>query len=60
MIRTAMLYKNRLSCLVAKNNKTHEYLVEKMKQGEMTKKYLAVVKGVIEEDEFTKRMFETE
>ena len=39
--------------MVAKNNKTHEYLVEKMKQGEMTKKYLAVVKGVIEEDEFT-------
>ncbi len=39
--------------MVAKNNKTHEYLVEKMKQGEMTKKYLAVVKGVIKEDEFT-------
>ena len=39
--------------MVAKNNKTHEYLVEKMKQGEMTKKYLTVVKGVIEEDEFT-------
>lgn len=39
--------------MIAKNNKTHEYLVEKMKQGEMTKKYLAVVKGVIEEDEFT-------
>ena len=39
--------------MVAKNNKTHEYLVEKMKQSEMIKKYLAVVKGVIEEDEFT-------
>ena len=39
--------------MIAKNNKTHEYLVEKMKQGEMTKKYLTVVKGVIEEDEFT-------
>ena len=39
--------------MVAKNNKTHEYLVEKMKQGETTKKYLAIVKGVIEEDEFT-------
>ena len=39
--------------MVAKNNRTHEYLVEKMKQGEMTKKYLAVGKGVIEEDEFT-------
>ncbi len=39
--------------MVAKNNKAHEYLVEKMKHGEITKKYLAVVKGVIEEDEFT-------
>lgn len=39
--------------MIAKNNKTHEYLVEKMKQGEMTKKYLTVAKGVIEEDEFT-------
>lgn len=39
--------------MVAKNNKAQEYLVEKMKQGEITKKYLAVVKGVIEEDEFT-------
>lgn len=39
--------------MIAKNNKTHEYLVEKMKQGEMTKKYLTIVKGVIEEDEFT-------
>lgn len=39
--------------MIAKNNKTHEYLVEKMKQGKMTKKYLTVVKGVIEEDEFT-------
>ena len=39
--------------MVAKNNKTHEYLVESMKQGRMLKKYLAVVKGVIEEDELT-------
>lgn len=39
--------------MIAKNNKAHEFLVEKMKQGEMTKKYLAVVKGIIEEDEFT-------
>ncbi len=39
--------------MVAKNNKAHKFLVEKMKQGEMTKKYLAVVKGIIEEDEFT-------
>ena len=39
--------------MVAKNNKTHEYLVESMKQGRMCKKYLAVVKGVIAKDEFT-------
>ncbi len=39
--------------MIAKNNKTHEYLVEKMKNHEISKKYLAVVKGVIEEDEFT-------
>lgn len=39
--------------MIAKNNKTHEYLVQAMKNGQMVKKYLAVVKGVIEEDEFT-------
>lgn len=39
--------------MIAKNNKTHEYLVEKMKNREITKKYLAVVKGVINENEFT-------
>lgn len=38
--------------MAAKNNAAHEYLVEKMKAGEITKKYLAVVKGVIEEDDF--------
>ena len=38
--------------MIAKNNKTHEFLVEKMKNGEINKKYLAVVKGVIDEDEF--------
>lgn len=38
--------------MVAKNNKTHLYLAEKMKNHEMTKKYIAVVKGVIEQDEF--------
>lgn len=37
--------------MVAKNNETHLYLAEKMKNRLMTKKYLAVVKGVIEEDE---------
>ncbi len=38
--------------MVAKNNKSHEYLTEKMKNHEISKKYLAVVKGVIDEDEF--------
>ena len=38
--------------MIAKNNETHLYLAEKMKNHLMTKKYLAVVKGVIEEDEF--------
>lgn len=38
--------------MVAKNNKTHEYLVEQMKLGNIDKRYLAVVKGVIDEDEF--------
>lgn len=39
--------------MVAKNNKAHDFLVEAMKDGKMTKKYLAVVKGVIQEDELT-------
>ena len=39
--------------MIAKNNKTHEWLVDNMKQGNIEKKYLAVVKGVIEQDEFT-------
>ena len=38
--------------MIAKNNKTHEYLVENMKQGNIEKRYLSVLKGVIEEDEF--------
>jgi len=38
--------------MIAKNNKTHEFLVEKMKNGNIDKRYLAVVKGVIEEDQF--------
>lgn len=39
--------------MVAKNNRAHEYLVNAMKTGKITKKYLAIVKGVISEDEFT-------
>ena len=38
--------------MIAKNNQTHEFLVEKMKLGGIDKRYLAVVKGMIEEDEF--------
>ncbi len=38
--------------MIAKNNKTHEYLVDKMKAGKITKKYLAIVKGIISENEF--------
>ena len=39
--------------MIAKNNETHEFLTEKMKEGSVTKKYLAVVKGKILEDEFS-------
>lgn len=39
--------------MIAKNNETHNYLVEQMKEGKTTKKYLALVKGVVEKDEFT-------
>ena len=38
--------------MIAKNNKTHEYLVEKMKNGDVDKRYLAIVKGIIDEDKF--------
>ena len=38
--------------IVAKNNRAHEYMVEKMKAHEICKKYLAVVRGIVAEDEF--------
>ena len=38
--------------MIAKNNNTHEFLVNKMKNKEITKKYFAIVKGVIEQDNF--------
>ena len=38
--------------MIAKNNKTHEYLVQQMKDKCFCKKYLAVVKGNIEQDYF--------
>ena len=39
--------------MIAKNNKTHEFLVNEMKEKKFCKKYLAIVKGVIEKDEFS-------
>lgn len=38
--------------MIAKNNPTHEFLVKEMKEKHFTKKYLAIVKGVINEDNF--------
>ena len=38
--------------MVAKNNKTHEFLVNEMKKHKFVKKYLAIVKGIVEKDEF--------
>lgn len=38
--------------MIAKNNKTHEFLVDQMRAKMFTKKYLAVVKGIITDKEF--------
>lgn len=38
--------------MIAKNNNTHEYLVEEMKEKRFTKKYLAIVRGIIDDEEF--------
>lgn len=38
--------------MIAKNNKTHEFLVNEMKEKNFCKKYLAIAKGIIEKDEF--------
>lgn len=38
--------------MIAKNNKAHEFLAEQIKNHTITKKYRAIVKGVIKEDEF--------
>lgn len=38
--------------MIAKNNKTHEFLVEEMKNKRFCKKYLAIVKGILDKDEF--------
>ena len=39
--------------MIAKNNLAHEYLVAEMKNKNFTKKYLAVVRGVLKQDEFS-------
>ena len=38
--------------MIAKNNKTHEFLVNEMRDKCFCKKYLAIIKGIIEQDEF--------
>ncbi len=38
--------------MIAKNNKAHEFLAHQIKEHTITKKYRAIVKGVIKEDEF--------
>mgnify|MGYP001039759498 CR=1 FL=1 len=38
--------------MIAKNNMAHEFLVNEMKEHNFCKKYLAVVRGIIEKDEF--------
>lgn len=38
--------------MIAKNNQTHEYLVNQMKEKNFCKKYIAIVRGVIDKDDF--------
>ena len=38
--------------MIAKNNKAHEFLANQIKEHTITKKYRAVVKGIVEKDEF--------
>lgn len=38
--------------MIAKNNKAHEFFAEQIKNHAVTKKYRAIVKGIIKEDEF--------
>ncbi|MCM1340019.1 MAG: RluA family pseudouridine synthase [Muribaculaceae bacterium] len=38
--------------MIAKNNKTHEFLVNEMKEKNFIKKYIAIVKGILEENDF--------
>lgn len=38
--------------MIAKNNQTHEFLVNEMKSKNTIKKYLVIVKGVLDKDDF--------
>lgn len=38
--------------MIAKNNNAHEYLVNEMKEKHFCKKYIAIVRGILEQDEF--------
>lgn len=38
--------------MIAKNNETHEFLSRQIKEHSLTKKYRAIVKGIVKEDEF--------
>lgn len=38
--------------MIAKNNKAHEFLANQIKNHKLTKKYRAIAKGVIKDDEF--------
>jgi len=38
--------------MIAKTNDAHQFLSEKIKEGKVDKRYLAVVKGIVEEDSF--------
>ena len=38
--------------MIAKNNKAHEFLVNQMREKGFSKKYVAIVRGIIEKDEF--------
>ena len=38
--------------MIAKNNESHQWLADKMKQGKIDKRYILVVKGLPDKDEF--------
>lgn len=38
--------------MIAKNNNAHEYLANQIKEHQFCKKYIAIVRGIVEQDEF--------